>query len=256
MLERSAVGYRSPLLAGLGVPHAFTTRPLDVGPLDGPLSEHLRRAAGVKLDTPILAPRQVHGGEVLRVDAGMDRLAVGDAPADGVWTEGPGALLLIRTADCVPVLLASADGARVAAVHAGWRGLVAGVLPAAVAALAGAGSGALAAAIGPCLSPARFEVGPEVADAFRAADLGAAVHERPGSRPHVDLAAAASLQLERGGVARIDRAGLCTWEGAAEFWSYRRDVTHGALPRTGRLAALIAAAPDDSPVSRREGPNG
>lgn len=242
MFERDEACLRSPLLSELGVPHAFTCRPLDVGPLDEALSARLRSAAGVSEGAPILAPRQVHGGRVLEVRPGLDRLEVGATPADGIFTEGPGVLLLIRTADCVPVLLASEDGARVAAVHAGWRGLVAGVLAAALEALGRGGPRrGLAAAIGPCISRSRFEVGPEVAEAFVRADLGEAVHERPGERAHVDLASAAAIQLERGGVARVERSGLCTWERAEDFWSYRRDVTHGAAGRTGRLAALVAA---------------
>jgi hypothetical protein len=104
------------------------------------------------------------------------------------------------------------------------------------------GEGELAAAIGPCLSLERFEVGPEVAGAFEDAGLGAAVDRRPASRPHGDLRAAAAIQLERAGVRRIDATDRCTFEHADEFWSHRRDVTRGGRARTGRLAALIATA--------------
>ena len=251
MFERSEACLKSGELARLGVPHAFTTRRLDVGPLDEELAAELRGLAGVGPGVPVLAPRQVHGAAVLEVDAECERLAVGGTPADAVWTRGPGALLLIRTADCVPILVAAAGGERVAAIHAGWRGLVGGVIPSALSALRGQGlGGALVAAIGPCLSRRRFEVGEEVAAAFEAADLASVVHRGPGAKPRVDLAAAASIQLERAGVARIDVAGLCTWDegarsgelgDAGDFWSYRRDVTRGGRAHTGRLAALVAA---------------
>jgi hypothetical protein len=98
------------------------------------------------------------------------------------------------------------------------------------------------AAIGPCLSLERFEVGPEVAEAFARAGLGSTVHERAGARPHVDLRTAAARQLAAAEVERIDTTDRCTWNDAEEFYSYRRDVTHGGKPRTGRLGALIAAA--------------
>ena len=249
MFERTDVGFRSRLLTELGVPHLFTTRPLDVGPLevDGPeLSERLRAGAGMKPDTTLYAANQVHGGTVLRVDATQERLGVGELPADGLWTGQPGSLLLVRSADCVPVLITSGDGSRVAAVHAGWRGLVAGVIPNALVALGrlpGIAPASFAAAIGPCVSGERYEVGPEVARAFEDAGLAEAVLRRPGARPHVDLQAAAATQLERAGLARIDCADLCTFDHEDDFWSYRRDVTHGPLETTGRLAALAAPVP-------------
>jgi hypothetical protein len=150
----------------------------------------------------------------------------------------------VFTADCVPVLLASADGRRVAAVHAGWRGLVAGVIPRALEALVSNEPSAsvreLAAAIGPCLSLARFEVGTEVAEQFALAGLADAVRGDLGEKPHVDLRAAAAMQLERAGVARIDATDRCTWEQAGDFPSHRRDVTHGGRERAGRLLALVS----------------
>lgn len=236
------VGYRSRALAELGVPHWFSTRvgfgrsDVDVGALAETELAALRRAAGVVAGGAPARAIQVHGADVLAVewDTEADR-----ARADALTTGEPDRWLGVVTADCVPVLVASVDGRRVAAVHAGWRGLVAGVIGRALAAL---GSLELAAAIGPCLSLARFEVGPEVADAFVAADLEAAVHRDRGPRPHVDLRAAASLQLERAGVRRLDASTRCTWDDG-ELWSYRRDVTHGGAPRTGRLGAFVAPRP-------------
>jgi YfiH family protein len=237
------VGYRSPLLARAAVPHLFTTRiagrgqrALDLGRLDRREVERVARAAGLP-GARIAAVEQVHGSCVLAL--GPEALPDGDTEADGLVSEREDVLVGVHVADCVPVLLARGDGRRVAAVHAGWRGLVVGVLPRAVELL---GGGPLLAAIGPCLSLARFEVGPEVVQAFARAGLGDVIHEREG-RSCIDLRAAAALQLEVAGVAVIDTSDRCTYTHAEEFYSYRRDVTHGGQARTGRLGAVIAAAP-------------
>ncbi|MEM7310098.1 MAG: polyphenol oxidase family protein [Planctomycetota bacterium] len=244
-LERRArrdglVTYRSPSLAALEVPHVFTTRrgprggELDLRELDAGARAELLRAVGLPQATLVHA-RQVHGADVHASDAPLPA----EAPtADALRTARHDRVLAVWTADCVPVLLASPEGAPVAAVHAGWRGLVGEVLPRAVEAL---GEVAVAA-IGPCLSTERFEVGEEVAEAFRDAGLAETVHPVPGARPHVDLRAAAHEQLRRCGVPIIDSTDRCTWRDAAEFYSYRRDVTHGGQAHTGRLAALIGVA--------------
>ena len=250
MLERfedadGFVGYRSPLLASHEIPHLFTTRigglgrrALDLGRLEGCQEARVALAAGLP-DARIASVKQVHGANVLVLRPGT--LPDGRAEADGLVSERDDVLVGIHVADCVPVLLARSDGRRVAAVHAGWRGLVAGVIPRATLLL---GDGHLLAAIGPCLSIARFEVGPEVVDAFARAGLGAAIHERENARACIDLRAAAALQLGAAGVAVIDTSDRCTYTHADEFYSYRRDVTHGGHRRTGRLGALIAAMPE------------
>lgn len=256
MLERCQdadgfVGYRSPALAALRVPHLFTTRigparsELDLGKLDARANERLRRALGAGA-AAFVRVRQVHGADVLVVGAG--ELPAEDARADALVTERGDVLVGVHVADCVPVLLARADGRRVAAVHAGWRGLVAGVLPRALEALGGVGGGDSArvrnavAALGPCIGEGAFEVGPEVSEAFERAGLGAAIHERTSARAHIDLRAAAALQLRAGGVHVLDSSDRCTYRDADEFFSYRRDVTHGGRARTGRLGAWIGVA--------------
>ncbi len=238
------VSYRSPALDELGVPHLFTTRlgvgggALDAGALDREQELWLARAAGAE-NARLARVHQVHGCGVRRVEADEP-----DPPeqADALVTERADRLLLVRTADCVPVLVTTADGRRVAAIHAGWRGLVAGVIPRALEALAP--TRGLVAAIGPCLSLARFEVGPEVARAFADAGFAEVVHagRGPSGRPHVDLRAAARLALARGGATRIDDTDRCTYEHGEELFSYRRDVTHGGASLGGRLGALIAPA--------------
>lgn len=228
--EDGFVGYRSPRLTALGVPHLFTTRLGGAAASD----ERLARAAGL-VGAALLTVKQVHGARVLLLT--RDACPPPGAEADGLVSERSDALVGVHVADCVPVLLARRDGRRVAAVHAGWRGLVAGVLPRAVELL---GPGPLCAAIGPCLSRQHFEVGREVEDAFEGAGLGAVIHSRPGARALIDLRAAAALQLTIAGVESIDTSDRCTYTHATEFHSYRREVTHGGQPHTGRQVALIA----------------
>lgn len=243
--EDGFVGYRSPLLASIGIPHLFTTRlkggrELDRGTGRGPAQDaRVARAAGLP-DARLVSVKQVHGARVLQLGPGALPEALPDAneEADGLLSERQDVLIGVHTADCVPVLLARPDGRRVAAVHAGWRGLVAGILPHASACF---GPGPLWAAIGPCLSLERFEVGPEVVEAFGRADLSAAIDEPPEGRARIDLRSAAATQLERAGVERIEISDRCTYLHGEEFYSYRRDVTHGSQARTGRLAAWIAA---------------
>jgi YfiH family protein len=248
MLERfedadGFTGYRSPLLASVRVPHLFTTRrggggrELDLGRLDERTRERLCAAAGAPASR-FVRVHQVHGARVIVVGPG--ELPDERAQADALVTELAGVLIGVHVADCVPVLLARSDGRRVAVVHAGWRGLVAGVIP---RALEGLGSGAFLAALGPCIASEAFEVGPEVAEAFVHAGLASAVRERARARPHVDLRAAAEEQLRASGVELIDSTDRCTYRDGVEFYSYRRDVTHGDRQRTGRLGAWIGVAP-------------
>jgi len=254
--DRGVVTYRSPRLAAAGVPHGFTTRlggisrpPYDtlnlgslrkgVGDANTSISENFRRVrAALGLHrVPRIELRQVHGCDVVEAP---DRPTTPDgaAAADGVWTRRPSQLLVIRTADCAAVLLASGDGRAVMAVHAGWRGMAAGIVHRAAERLvemAGSDAG-LIAAIGPCISAEHFEVGEEVAAAFD----DAFVH-RPAAdaRPHVDLRTAATAQLHAAGVTTIDTTDRCTYRDEAEFYSHRRDVTHRGKPDTGRMAAVI-----------------
>lgn len=248
MLERftaagGLVGYRSPLLAERGVPHAFSTRraasgELDASVLDAATCARLATLAGVP-GARLRGLRQVHGARVLDCGADADE----ELPeADALVSALPSELLVVRVADCVPVLLADERGRRVAAVHAGWRGLVAGVLPRAARRLRGQDGARFVAAVGPCIGRERFEVGPEVAAAFVAAGLAEAVCAGPGPRPCVDLRLACERQLLAAGARAVDGTDRCTWEHAGEFFSHRRDVTHGGRPTTGRMAAVIATA--------------
>ncbi|MGN6150925.1 MAG: peptidoglycan editing factor PgeF, partial [Lysobacteraceae bacterium] len=154
--------------------------------------------------------------------------------ADASVTSVPGTVLAIRTADCLPVVFASAAGDEIAAAHAGWRGLADGVLEATVAAMR-TPADRLVAWLGPAAGPQAYEIGAEVRSAFVDADPVAAdafVATRPGHW-RVDLYALARRRLARVGVDRVHGGGLCTISDPARFFSHRRDA------RTGRMATLV-----------------
>ena len=134
---------------------------------------------------------------------------------------------MLVTADCLPIALARADGARLVVLHAGWRGLLAGIAEAGAA----AADGETVAAIGPGIGPCCYEVGEEVAAPFRAR-FGADV----APDGHLDLPLAAARALEAAGVARVDRVGGCTACDPETYFSHRRD--RGVTGRQGIVAAL------------------
>ncbi|MBB3227584.1 hypothetical protein FHW69_002207 [Luteibacter sp. Sphag1AF] len=170
--------------------------------------------------------RQVHGTTV--ASASSD----GPEPeADAAVAEGSGTALAILTADCLPVLFCSPDASRIGAAHAGWRGLLAGVLENTVQAM----GGDVMAWLGPCIGPASFEVGDEVRVAFVARDASAAVAFHPTRPGHwlCDLYALARQRLEQAGVRSIHGGGFDTLTDP-RFYSYRRDAG-----KSGRFASLI-----------------
>ena len=151
------------------------------------------------------------------------------ARGDGLWTDAPGLACAVLTADCLPVLLCDAAGSAVAALHAGWRGLAAGILQAGVAAM-GRPPARLMAWLGPAIGPARYVVGPEVRAAFPGAK--AAFAPAGDGRWHCDLYALARLALAAAGVEAVYGGGACTYDDR-RFYSYRRDGV------TGRMASLV-----------------
>ena len=219
------------------ITHGFTTKlgyPSDLSDPDATAAWiAVADALGVP-DGRVAVVRQVHGADVLEVcgddvpDARRCWLA---GEADALVCASPGLLIAVRTADCVPILVAG-QGA-VAAIHAGWRGLASGVIPAAMAALERLGAGPWRAAVGPCIGTAAYEVGQEVIDGI-SARVPTDVFVRPGPRrAHADLAAAAAWQLQQAGVAEVDVLGLCTFTDD-RLHSFRR----GREP-AGRQAAVI-----------------
>lgn len=178
--------------------------------------------------------RQCHGTNVVE----LPRAGAGEPQADGAWTARPGVVCAVLTADCLPVLLCDRRGTRVAAVHAGWRGLAAGVLEAAVAALRASmppAAGDLLAWLGPAIGPDAFEIGEEVRTQLLAGTPGAhdAVRPTGPGRWHADLYALARARLEGVGVGAVYGGGACTVREASRYYSYRRDGT------TGRMATLV-----------------
>lgn len=181
--------------------------------------------------------RQVHGTGVVRF--GSPANSSGDEPeADAAVTSVPGVVLAILSADCLPVVLAAREGGEVAAAHAGWRGLAAGMLEATVAAMRTPPAG-LVAWLGPAAGPQAYEIGAEVREAFVAADAGAASAFAPTRPGHwrVDLYALARRRLAAVGVTDVHGGGLCTISDPDRFYSHRRDG------RSGRLATLAWISP-------------
>ena len=186
---------------------------------------------------------QVHGRTIATAPANASPLWT-RPEADGVITADPSVALVVRVADCAPVLLADRRTGVIAAVHAGWRSTMQRIVPAAVEALAashGTDPIDLVAAIGPSLGTCCGEMGEEVVEAFRAAGHGEGTLRRwfvrePGKRPHFDLWRANREQLEEAGVppGSIYAAELCTRTYPELFHSYRAQGT-GA----GRMAAVI-----------------
>jgi len=189
---------------------------------------------------PWATVRQVHGAAVVQarrelLDQGPPEALPPLAEADAIVTGQPDLLLAVLTADCVPVLLADPAARVVGAVHAGWRGLAAGVLESGLRAFAdlGADLGASVALVGPAIGPCCYEVGPEVAEAVTARYPPAAATTRDG-RLAIDTTAAALDALTRAGVGEVRAAYECTAHQPERFFSYRRDGT------TGRQAGHVA----------------
>lgn len=172
---------------------------------------------------------QVHG--TLAVDAAH---AEKNTEADAAFTRQPGVVCVVMTADCLPVLFCDRAGSVVAAAHAGWRGLLAGVLENTLAALQVA-PGEVMAWLGPAIGPARFEVGDEVRAAFVTRDAAAGVHFHAGAPGKwlANLDGLARQRLQSAGVTAVYGGGLCTVDDEKRYFSYRRDGI------TGRMATLI-----------------
>ncbi len=175
---------------------------------------------------------QVHGAGIAWADG-----STGRREADAMIADEAGQVCAVLTADCLPVLLCDPGGQHVAAVHAGWRGLAAGILGAAVRSLGehGVQPDTLLAWLGPAIGPAAYEVGGDVHAAFCAADPGHAAAFRPGRPGHwwLDLYAAARLRLRAEGVTEVFGGEHCTLGDPGRFFSHRRDG------RCGRQATLI-----------------
>ena len=188
--------------------------------------DELRR--GLHLPNEPCWLQQVHGNRVIAATAGPPQ------SADGSHAAGPGQVCAVLVADCVPLLLTDFAGTRIAALHAGWRGIAAGIVAAGLAAL-GAQPDRVLAWIGPCIGPQRYRVGAEVRSALLQLDPGSADCLEPAAADHwyANLNQLVKLQLQRHGVHAIHGSDLCVHEHPELFFSHRRDG------QTGRMAALI-----------------
>jgi YfiH family protein len=234
------------LAAGLPVPHGFFTRRGGVS--EGPFAslncslsgqdrrdhvlENRARAASALGAAPdmLVGLTQVHGADCVTVNAPWQP---GEGPrADAAVTRRPGVALGIVTADCAPVLFADADAGVVGAAHAGWRGAVAGILEATLAAMValGADPARVVASVGPCIAQASYEVAADLRDAVLAQDAASVRFFGAGGRPQrwqFDLAGYCVARLRAAGVGRANALGADTMADADSFFSHRRRTLAG-----------------------------
>ena len=234
MSERIA-GYPVWSASGDGVEVRFVGR----GPEPRAPAEQLLASVAPAAPPDLAWARQVHSARSLSVE----RPGLG-GEGDAMTTRREGLALAVFTADCLPVLLATSDS--IAAVHAGWRGLVGGVLGVAVRGLDD--SHAPRAWIGPAIGACCYEVGDEVAIAVADASAPSVLRRGRREKPHLDLAAAARHQLVAAGVAAADitTIDLCTRCQLDRLWSYRRD-----RDAAGRNVAFIWRQPPEQDQSAR-----
>lgn len=210
------------------------------------VAENRRRASGALGGTleRLITLRQVHSSRVEIVDRPM---AAALAPeADALVTKTPGLVLGVLAADCAPVLLVEPHAGVIGAAHAGWRGAVGGVIDSAVEAMIslGADPGRMAAGVGPCLSQASFEVGPDVVDAALDASPWAENLFEPGAgdRQHFDLKRYCLGRLARLGVAHIDALADDTLTEPDLYFSHRRAVKAREADCGRNISAIVLVA--------------
>lgn len=248
----------APSLAGVhGVAHGFFTRQGGVstglytslncglGSQDdaADVRENRARVAAHLGVQHLMSAYQVHGTDVVTVTAAPQPGAVQRPRADALATRVRGVALGVLTADCAPVLLAEPNAGVVAAVHAGWRGALAGVVEAAVAAMValGADPSRIRAGVGPCIGQAAYEVGPEFEAAFVAADAanGRFFRRAGQQRPRFDLGGYVGHRLELAGVPAASRFDGCTFAGGEQFFSYRRSRTANQADYGRQISAIV-----------------
>jgi YfiH family protein len=189
--------------------------------------ELVREGLGMR---PFACVRQVHGARMIRIGSGRAGRGFDGPPglvgdADALWTTARGVSMAVLTADCVPIALADPGRGVLAVVHAGWRGVAAGIVDRAVELLAGANR--VLAAVGPAIGRDHYEVGEDVLAAVSAASPAGAPAERCGDRFLLDLPGTVARILEAAGVRDLEIAGECTACEPSRFFSHRRDGESG-----------------------------
>ena len=199
--------------------------------------ENRRRAIDAVLPgARLVTVHQIHSADVVEAGDWPDD----DRPhADALVTDRPGTLLGILTADCAPILLADREAGVIGAAHAGWRGAVAGVAANTIAAMAmlGARRNRIAAAVGPCIARANYEVDHDFAERLGDANQHFFT-DGPAGKPHFDLESFVVASLAAAGITRIEALGQDTYGQADRFYSFRR-ATHQGEPDYGRQLSLI-----------------
>jgi YfiH family protein len=206
------------------------------------VEENRRRIAAAIGAQPgrLIGVHQVHSAKAVRASAPWE----GARPeADGLITTEQGLALSVLTADCAPVLLADREAGVIGAAHAGWRGALSGVLETTVALMieAGARPASIAAAIGPCIGQASYEVGPEFEAEFLARDPANSAFflPGPGDRRQFDLPRFAARRLDLLGVAQVEMLAFDTCASAAQFFSNRRGHLEGAHDYGRNCSAIM-----------------
>jgi YfiH family protein len=171
---------------------------------------------------------QVHGNRAVRLDS--EEFDIGKPDADAVVADEPGSICVVRTADCLPVLLTARDGSEIAAIHVGWRGLAAGVIEETLKCMRTPANQQMAW-LGPAISQSAFEVGDEVRQAFVEVSAAAEAAFEPNRRGRwqADLYRLARQRLAGAGLDAVYGGGLCTFEDSSRFYSYRRDKDKGRM---------------------------
>ncbi len=239
------MAYGRKLPTSVGEAHVVFTERADGDLRPRPAQPHAAEPLDALIRHPRTWLRQVHGAEVIEVNTPGGRAG---AAGDALVTVQPGALLSVLGADCPLVALISPQGV-VGVAHAGWRSLLAGVLPATVTAMTRLGARDITALIGPCICPDHYQFGTTDLD-YMAAALGPSVRARTRcDRPALDLPAAVEASLRPFGVS-VDRSAWgCTADGSKHF-------SHRARADTGRHAALVWLEPTTVPGGEPAGPGG
>lgn len=232
------VALESSRLRALGFRHGFATRALDFSArLSASERAEHAQTLGILLrydPARLVQVSQVHGATALLAEGPPASFAAREADALVATTAEDA--VGVRVADCVPVLLADPDTGAVAAVHAGWRGIVAGVSEAAISVASERGVRFRVAAIGPCIGACCFEVGHDVAAKIRGAAAADVVDRTTDAKSFVDLRRAVRATLLRAGITDVEDVGGCTRCAEELYFSHRRDGE-----RAGRHLAVIVA---------------
>jgi YfiH family protein len=255
--------------SSVSVPHGFLGRRggvstgemagLNVGPGSGDDPEALREnqaraVAAVLPGAALTLVHQIHSAKTVTVKEHWPLTARPEG--DAMVTDRPGLLLGILTADCAPVLFADSEAGVVGAAHAGWRGAFEGVTDSTIEEMEklGARRGRIAAAVGPCIARASYEVDEAFRDRFIAQDEANArfFSQADGAKPHFDLQAYVAARLAGAGIASVEALQLDTYADPDRFFSYRR-ATHRGESSYGRQVSLIGVAGGKSVDGSRVG---